>query len=265
MEREYLAPAPSGLRRALGRLLALGGDYRTPEAHAAFRAAIADQPPHAVCVSVGGGPQRVHPALLNLNLGPYPNVDVAGTAYGLPFRDGSVDAVYCEAVLEHLELPEQAVAEMFRVLRPGGQVFAATPFLQAFHGYPSHFQNYTLVGHRRLFERAGFEVLSAGPCVGPVFAMTDLGANFLRRYLPGGKILSLAWRLAAVALRPLDLWFRKHPDAYVLASTTYVHARKPIQSQEAPLGALAEAPVDPGSNGGLTPAPGSGAAAGTAR
>lgn len=229
MDREYLAPAPSGLRRALGRFLALGGDYRTPEAHAAFRAAIAEQPPHAVCVSVGGGPQRVHPALLNLNLAPYPNVDLAGTAYQLPFRDGSVDAVYCEAVLEHLELPEQAVAEMFRVLRPGGQVFAATPFLQAFHGYPSHFQNYTLVGHRRLFERAGFEVVSAGPCVGPVFAMTDLGANFLRRYLPGGKVLSMAWRVAAVALRPLDLLFRRHPEAYVLASTTYVHARKPAQ------------------------------------
>ena len=47
MDREYLAPAPSGLRRALGRFLALGGDYRTPEAHAAFRAAIAEQPPRA--------------------------------------------------------------------------------------------------------------------------------------------------------------------------------------------------------------------------
>ena len=109
-----------------------------------------------------------------MNIGLFANVDVVADGYRLPYCDESVDACHCEAVLEHLEDPARAVAEMFRVLRPGGSVFAATPFLQVFHAYPDHFQNFTVEGHRRLFERAGFTVLSAGPCVGPTFAIADL-------------------------------------------------------------------------------------------
>ncbi|MFQ6171287.1 methyltransferase domain-containing protein [Oryzobacter sp. R7] len=47
---------------------------------------------------------------------------VDGVAGDLPFDDGSVDAVTCERVLQHLDDPEGAVREMARVLRPGGRV-----------------------------------------------------------------------------------------------------------------------------------------------
>ncbi|AKU18402.1 methyltransferase domain-containing protein [Luteipulveratus mongoliensis] len=52
-----------------------------------------------------------------------PNVRfVEGDAYALPFEDASVDVVRCERVLQHLEAPERAVAEVARVLKPGGRV-----------------------------------------------------------------------------------------------------------------------------------------------
>jgi len=38
----------------------------------------------------------------------------------LPFKDASVDAVYCISVLEHIERPENLVTEIARILRPGG-------------------------------------------------------------------------------------------------------------------------------------------------
>jgi SAM-dependent methyltransferase len=133
-------------------------------------------------------------------------------------------------VLEHLEHPDRAVAEMLRVLRPGGLAFAATPFLQSFHGYPSHYQNFTLEGHRRLFENAGFEVVDLGTCVGPTFAIIDLLSNYARSYLPG-RWLSAggAWSVALLGalFRPLDRRLSRHPNAHRLASTTYVLARKP--------------------------------------
>lgn len=47
---------------------------------------------------------------------------VEGTAYGLPFPDGSFDAVRCERVFQHLDDPVAATAEIARVLRPGGRV-----------------------------------------------------------------------------------------------------------------------------------------------
>jgi SAM-dependent methyltransferase len=45
-----------------------------------------------------------------------------GDALALPLPDASVDVVWCERVLQHLTQPERAVAEMVRVLRPGGRV-----------------------------------------------------------------------------------------------------------------------------------------------
>ena len=40
----------------------------------------------------------------------------------LPFDDASFDAAYCSMVLHHVARPDQALAEMARVVRPGGKV-----------------------------------------------------------------------------------------------------------------------------------------------
>lgn len=192
-------------------------------------------------VSIGGGPRRVDPHFLNLNLAPFPNVDVAADAHRLPFAEGSLDALHCEAVLEHLVQPENAVTEMFRVLEPGGYVFAVTPFLQAFHGYPGHFQNFTLAGHRALFERAGFDVLDSGPCVGPTFTLVDLASNWAREHVPGRLPSRAAWlgiRLAGRVLVQLDRLLLRSERAHVLASTTFVLARKPAGSGQLPTRAI---------------------------
>ncbi|MFD5629860.1 methyltransferase domain-containing protein [Streptomyces sp. NPDC127072] len=47
---------------------------------------------------------------------------VDGDALTLHLPDSSVDIVWCERVLQHLLEPEKAVAEIARVLRPGGRV-----------------------------------------------------------------------------------------------------------------------------------------------
>ncbi len=43
-----------------------------------------------------------------------------GSAYALPFADGSFDVVYANTVLLYLRDPVRALSEMRRVLRPGG-------------------------------------------------------------------------------------------------------------------------------------------------
>jgi ubiquinone/menaquinone biosynthesis C-methylase UbiE len=47
---------------------------------------------------------------------------VLGNSQQLPFRDGSFDLVFCRSILHHLPAPGEAVREMSRVLRPGGEV-----------------------------------------------------------------------------------------------------------------------------------------------
>jgi SAM-dependent methyltransferase len=205
---------------------ARGDDLRSDAAHAAFEKLLAAP---GATVSVGGGPVRVHARLRNLNILCERGVDVVATAYQLPFADGSLGGIHCEAVLEHLEFPDRAVAEMFRATRTQGLVFAATPFLQPYHGYPDHFQNFTLRGHRRLFERAGFTVLDAGTCVGPTFAIVDLAANYAREFTPGrvaSRLLERAIRLGGRILRVPDLALRHHAASDKLASSTFVLAVK---------------------------------------
>src|SRR6185436_3740511 len=42
--------------------------------------------------------------------------------YSLPFLDAEFDAVFSHALFEHLPEPLQALAEIYRVLKPGGCV-----------------------------------------------------------------------------------------------------------------------------------------------
>ncbi|MCZ7684227.1 MAG: class I SAM-dependent methyltransferase [Sandaracinaceae bacterium] len=48
-----------------------------------------------------------------------------GTAEALPFDDASFDLVTCQTLLIHVRDPAVAIAEMKRVLRPGGVLLAA--------------------------------------------------------------------------------------------------------------------------------------------
>jgi SAM-dependent methyltransferase len=164
-------------------------------------------------------------------------VDLVADAHDLPFSADSISALHCEAVLEHLERPERAVSEMFRVLRPGAHVFAATPFLQAFHGYPDHFQNFTLAGHTALFARSGFDVIDRGACVGPAFTLVDLASNWARENLPGRLLSRAAWlaiRVVGKAFIQLDRVLLRSEGSHRLASTTFVLARKPVAETKRP-------------------------------
>ena len=73
----------------------------------------------------------------------------------IPFPDASFDHVLCTEVLEHAEDPEMLVAEMHRVLRPGGALIATIPFSARVHYAPYDFQRFTRFGLQRLF--ADFE------------------------------------------------------------------------------------------------------------
>ena len=52
---------------------------------------------------------------------------VVGSAEQLPFEDASFDLVTCQTLLIHVRDPAVAIAEMKRVLRPGGMLLAAEP------------------------------------------------------------------------------------------------------------------------------------------
>jgi SAM-dependent methyltransferase len=59
---------------------------------------------------------------------------VRGVAESLPFADASFDIVTCFSVIEYVERPDAALAEMGRVLKAEGRVVIAVPELAAYRG-----------------------------------------------------------------------------------------------------------------------------------
>jgi SAM-dependent methyltransferase len=108
---------------------------------------------------------------------------VMGAADGtLPFADGSFDAAVALDVLEHLDDDAAAIAELGRVVRPGGFLIVFVPALQLLWGYNDEFSH-----HRRRY-RAGQlgAVVGGGP-----FVVREQGYFNLTLFLP-----TLAARLA---------------------------------------------------------------------
>jgi SAM-dependent methyltransferase len=54
-----------------------------------------------------------------------------GSAYGLPFPDATFGLITCIEVIEHLERPFEGLAEVRRVLAPGGFAIITTPVPKA--------------------------------------------------------------------------------------------------------------------------------------
>lgn len=106
-----------------------------------------------------------------------PHVHCVCDAHDIPFADESFDAVFADAVLEHVCDPQRCVSEFYRVLKPEGYVYANTPFLQPVHMGAHDFTRFTRLGHRRLFRF--FDEVESGMSRGPAYSVIHLICGIL--------------------------------------------------------------------------------------
>jgi SAM-dependent methyltransferase len=130
-------------------------------------------------INLGSGATFYGPHVVNFDILKWPHVDIIGDAHRLPFRSGSVAAVFCQAVLEHVPQPTLVVAEMDRILQPGGKLYVDVPFTYPYHDVVD-FQRFTCDGLRELFRN--FDSVDVEVSVGAVTAM----------------IIQIQWTIAAL-------------------------------------------------------------------
>jgi SAM-dependent methyltransferase len=135
---------------------------------------------------------------------PGPEVDLIGGVEALPVPDASFDLVICTQVLEHVESPQRAVAELRRVTAPGGRVLASTHGVQAYHPSPGDYWRWTRTGLERLFrENASWSSVTVRPGSGTAACIAMLIAfyvnHFLRRVRLGAAGAGTTWLLNTLA------------------------------------------------------------------
>lgn len=106
-----------------------------------------------IILDCGAGKRPVYfENVVNFEIASYDTTDVRGVGEKLPFIDKSFDAVISLQVLEHVKDTFICAKEISRVLKPGGDLICAVPFLQPFHAYPHHYYNMTQEGLKNLFK-----------------------------------------------------------------------------------------------------------------
>lgn len=104
-----------------------------------------------VIIEVGSGNMRIREDVINLDIFPFPNVDIVADAAKMPFRNNSADFIILDTVLEHVPEPYSIVKETLRVLKKGGKCICIVPFVFPYHGYPAHYYNFSKDGLKYLF------------------------------------------------------------------------------------------------------------------
>jgi SAM-dependent methyltransferase len=184
-------------------------------------------------LDIGGGENATYLSLIDyteyksINIDPSMNPTwVLNVGDAFPCEDLTFDAALSMNTFEHVYDVNYMLSEIFRVLRPGGQLIAAVPFLFPLHAHPDDFFRPTPSWFAKSLTQAGFSRFEIQPlCWGPFsVGLTASGAPgpFHRLQHQIGLLLDLLyvktklWRRRSVEVEEMLL---KHALAFFVKAT----------------------------------------------
>lgn len=156
---------------------------------------------NGVILDVGGGPKSLYHELIKgehtffaINFDESIKPDcVVDVEFPFPLESNTYDHAMCMNVLEHVYEFENVIRETARVIKQGGKIVLATPFLYKIHGSPDDYLRYTESALRRVAKKCSLEVESIQPLGNGFFSA---GMQMLRPAIPSGILWVMCKRIA---------------------------------------------------------------------
>lgn len=185
------------------------------------------KPSGRVC-DVGGGRTPSYARFVNnregwviIDVEPQTRPSVVAMLQTLPFQPASFNAVCCFNVLEHVYEAQIAVRNMFRVLRPEGQLFIFVPFLVNVHPDRHDYHRYTGTALENFLVGEGIRQVEIMTFFGLCTALLNLGLTLIpfrivRAVIGLGTIVAdaISYRLKPAIMRNFVIAYavsdRKH-------------------------------------------------------
>ena len=130
---------------------------------------------------------------------------VCGDGEALPFGGCTFKAVFCQQVLEHVRAPQSLLAEVQRILQPGGVLVGSSSYLEP--GHDVCFFHASADGMNHLLRESGFVDVEVGAGIhGPVLvAYHFVGRVGARLLVPAIRLVfelrCLVWKIRQTVRR----------------------------------------------------------------
>jgi SAM-dependent methyltransferase len=124
-----------------------------------------------VCIDIGCGRgicrdvvEHSGFAYLGIDYG-NPGAATWADAHALPLADNSIQFAISNAVFEHIRFPHVAMAEVYRVLAPGGVFLGSVAFQEPYHSHS--YYHFSHLGTLSCLQSSGFRVEHVSPSTPP--------------------------------------------------------------------------------------------------
>ena len=205
----YLTPAGASLWESLGPVL---------EQHA-----------KGLLLDAGAGRSAYSHAIkkhcreyVSVDIGLRPDLNAVGDLMELPFATGIFDTVFCSQVMEHVSHPCKAMAELYRVLKPGGILILTVPHISWLHNEPHDYFRFTRYGLAQLADDAGLEIAHTSHSGGLFCLLGHIFSTFWVNLTFGVPVLQQATRILNRLWVRMVLWLDNRLERSELFALNYL-------------------------------------------